>query len=208
MPEGISQKHFEQKQQELEQFLNSKIEFGFNKELVIKLISMNLSTQYDYVFEEQDSPLKAFVGWTHSGKFIFDIEKACQTIVAGEPNSGKSSFLRSLILSLILSKYDVDLHLIDFQDIELPVFENAKKVKSYGSKPEEFEALLNEMAEESQRRSKLFRSVKSKMIVQKLDVWNKNFPEQYLPPKVIVIDEFAKLAEKNFRLCWKSSAQE
>jgi hypothetical protein len=195
LPEGLSQSHFEQKKQELEQALNAKIEFGFNKNLIMKLIEFDLKTKYDYAFEERDDPTETFIAYTHEGKFYFDIDKATQTIIAGEPNSGKSSLLRTIILSLILSKHDVDIHLIDFQDAELGIFQDCKKVKSYGKTPEDFGKLLDEMEEESERRLKLFASVRKKHYIQKLSVWNKHYPDKAMPYKIIMIDEFSRIAD-------------
>lgn len=198
LPEGMSQKHFEQKQQELEQYLNCKIEFGFNKNLIMKLVPMGLRAKYKYQFEQCPGPLQVYCGNAHDGKFILDIEKAPHMIVAGETNSGKSSLLRNMVLSLILSPHDLDLHLIDFQAVELGIYESCKKVKSYGEKPEDFEQLLDELAEENNRRLKLFRSVKNKCYIQNLQVWNEKFPNRSLPHKVIVIDEFSRLSEKEY----------
>jgi S-DNA-T family DNA segregation ATPase FtsK/SpoIIIE len=82
--------------------------------------------------------------------------------------------------------------------VELGIFQDCKKVKSYGEKPEDFEKLLNEMEEEAERRLKLFTSVRKKHYIQKLSVWNKYYPEQALPYKVCIIDEFARLAEKDY----------
>jgi hypothetical protein len=195
LPEGLSQNNFEQKKQALEQALNSKIEFSFNRNLIMKLTPMNLGIKYNYVFEERDDPTEVFIGYTHEGKFYFSIDEAIQTIVAGEPKSGKSSLLRTILLSLILSKHIVDLHLIDFQGIELGIFQDCKKVKSYGEKPEDFEKLLDEMEEESDRRLKLFASVRKKHYVQNLAVWNKFYPDKALPYKVIVIDEFSRISD-------------
>jgi hypothetical protein len=195
LPAGISQKHFEQHRQELEQALNAKIEFSFNKNLIMKLVPMNLGINYNYAFEERENPTEVFIGYTHEGKFYFDIDEAIQTIVAGEPKSGKSSALRTVILSLILNKHNIDLHLIDFQDAELGIFMDCKKVKSYGKTPDDFDKLMDEMEAESERRLKLFASVRKKRFVQNLSVWNKFYPEKALPYKVIVIDEFSRISD-------------
>jgi S-DNA-T family DNA segregation ATPase FtsK/SpoIIIE len=199
LPEGLSQKQFEQKKQELEQGLNSKIEFGFNKNLILKLINMDLQSNYKYIFEECTGPLQVYCGNSHEGKFILDIEKAPHMIVAGETNSGKSSLLRNMVLSLVLNSYNLEIHLIDFQAVELGIFENCKKVRSYGETPDDFEKLLNEMADENDRRLKLFRSVKNKIYIQSLKVWNEKFPSRALPHKVIVIDEFSRLSEEEYK---------
>ena len=119
-------------------------------------------------------------------------------IVAGETNSGKSSLLRNMILSLIFSSHALDIHLMDFQAVELGIFESCRKVKSYGETPADFEKLLDELAEENERRLKLFRSVKSKVYVQNLKVWNEKFPDRALPYKVVFVDEFSRLAESDY----------
>lgn len=198
LPAGISQKHFEQKQQELEQHLNAKIEFGFNKNLIIDLIRMELKTKYTYVFEQCEKPLEIYCGETYEGKFYLDIEKCPHIIVSGETDSGKSSLLDIISLSLILSKHNIDLHLIDFQAVTLGKYENCKKVCSYGETPEDFAQLLDEMEAENQKRLALFRSVKNKVYIDKVSVWNEMFPERALSRKVIIIDEYARLAEKDY----------
>lgn len=197
MPAGISQEDFEKRQQKLEQYFNAKIQFGFNKNLIIDLIEMNLRTRYDYVFEELPGPLQIYCGETYSGKFILDIEKCPHAIIAGETDSGKSSLLDVITLSLLLNKHNVELRLIDFQAVTLGKYENCRKVKSYGETPEDFDKLMDEMAEENSRRIKLFRSVKNRNYIDKLSDWNKFYPKRALPYIVVIIDEFARLAEKD-----------
>jgi len=198
LPEGLSQKHFEQKQQELEYHLNSKIEFGFNKNLILKLTGMNLKKRYSYEYKPCDKPLEVFCGYSHDGEFVLDIEKCPHIIVAGETSSGKSSLLRNIVLSMILSSHDIDIHMIDFQAVELGIFEDCRKVKSYGETPQDFESLMDELAEENERRLKLFRSVKDKVYIQNLATWNKRYPKRAMPYKVVFIDEFSRLAEKEY----------
>lgn len=197
LPPGISQKQFEQKQLELEQHFNAKIEFGFNKNLIMELIKMNLKTRYNYIFEECDSPLKVYCGESYDGKFYLDIEKAPHIIVAGETGSGKSSLLNSIILSLILNNHNIELHLIDFQAVELGIFENCQKVMSYGETPEDFDKLLDEMEEENAKRLELFRSVKNNLFINKLSKWNKAYPERKLPHKIIIVDEFTAISDND-----------
>jgi S-DNA-T family DNA segregation ATPase FtsK/SpoIIIE len=195
LPEGLSQRHFEQKQEELEYHLNAKTEYGYNKNLILKLTDRSLKKRYDYEFKDCEKPLEVFCGYSHDGEFTLDIEKCPHAIVAGETNSGKSSLLRNMILSLILSEHDIDLHLIDFQAVELGIFENCRKVKSYGETPDDFEALIDELAEENEKRRKLF---KGKSYIQNLSEWNRRNPDKTLPYKVVFIDEFARLAEKEY----------
>jgi S-DNA-T family DNA segregation ATPase FtsK/SpoIIIE len=198
LPPGLSQKHFEDKLQELEQGLNCKIEIGFNKNLILKLIESGLSTYYPFEFRQCKKVSESFCGIGYSGDFYLDIEKDQHIIVSGESDSGKSSFITTLVLSYILSDKNIDLHLIDFQGVTLGVFEDCKKVKSYGETPEDFGRLMAEMEAESNRRLKLFRSVKDRVYVEKLETWNKEFPSKAMPYKFVVVDEFARLAEKDY----------
>ncbi|HEY8402036.1 MAG TPA: FtsK/SpoIIIE domain-containing protein [Cytophagaceae bacterium] len=198
LPEGLCQSDFEKKKEQLEQAMNCKIELGFNKNLIIKAIPMTLSNRYDYIFIEQEKPLAVYCGECHDGEFILDIEKCPHVIVAGETGSGKSSLLRNIVISLILNSYNIELHLVDFQAVELGIFENCRKVKSYCEKPEEFEQLLGELEKENERRLKLFRSVKDRAYINSLSAWNKRYPKRALPYKIVVIDEFARLAEKEY----------
>lgn len=198
LPEGLCKSDFEKKKEQLEQAMNCKIELGFNKNLIIKAIPMTLSNRYDYIFIEQEKPLAVYCGECHDGEFILDIEKCPHVIVAGETGSGKSSLLRNIVISLILNSYNIELHLVDFQAVELGIFENCRKVKSYCEKPEEFEQLLGELEKENERRLKLFRSVKDRTYINSLSAWNKRYPKRALPYKIVVIDEFARLAEKEY----------
>jgi S-DNA-T family DNA segregation ATPase FtsK/SpoIIIE len=199
LPAGLSQSHFESKQEELEQYLNCKIKFGFNKNLIIELIQMNLSTMYNYVFEEQKNPLQIYIGNTHEGKFIIDIEKCPHMLIAGETGGGKSSLLDTITTSLIINPYDIELHFIDFQAVTLGKYENCKKVKSYGETPEEFDILLDKMALENGKRLKAYRSVKNKHFIDKLSLWNELYPEQRFPQIVVIVDEFERLAQEKYK---------
>lgn len=198
LPEGLCQNDFEKKKEQLEQALNAKIEFGFNKNLVLKLIQLSLNNNYKYIFVEQESPLAVYCGETYEGTFILDIGKCPHIIAAGETGSGKSSLLRNIVLSLILNKHDIDLHMIDFQAVELGIFERCRKVKSYGETPEDFSRLLDDMEVENKKRLDLFRSVKNRIYINNLEMWNKKYPDKTLAYKVVVVDEFARLAEKEY----------
>lgn len=198
LPPGISQKHFEEKKLELEQGLNCKIELTFDKNLKMKLIEMNLKNLYDYTFKEFEKPLQVYIGESFDGPFTIDLTKCPHIIIAGETDSGKSSCIDTICTSLIMNKHDIDLHLIDFQAVTLGKYEDCKKVKSYGENPEDLDELLDELESENKRRRDLFRSVKSKVFVDKISEWNRLFPERALSYKVIIIDEFARLAEKDY----------
>jgi S-DNA-T family DNA segregation ATPase FtsK/SpoIIIE len=141
---------------------------------------------------------EAFCGIGHSDNFILDLEKDQHIIVAGESDSGKSSFITSIVLSYILSNKNIELYLHDFQNITLGIFENCRKVKSYTTAPNQFDFLLDKMEEECEKRLKLFRSVEKKVYIEKLESWNEEFPNKNLPYIFVVVDEFATLADKEY----------
>ena len=183
-------------QQKLEQFLKCKIEISYNKNLIIKCIHKDIKTYYDYEFEECDKPLKVLCGIGHDGKYYLDIEQCPHILVGGETGGGKTSLYDTIILSLLRSKYDIDLHLIDFQNVGLGKYQNCKKVKSYGSRVSAFEELMGSMENENKARLAKFASVSDKVYIDKLSVWNKLYPKRRMPYKVVIIDEFMRLADK------------
>ncbi len=200
LPEGLSQKHFEEKREELEQYFNAKIEFGFNKNLVLDIIYNNIQTLYPFQFKQCNKSTEINLGVGNDEDFILDISKDQHIIIAGETDSGKSTFLDTICLSVILSKFNnIHLHLVDFQDITLGKYEECKKVKSYSNTPEEFEKLLDKLEEISEERIKLFRSVKNKVYIEKIETWNELFPERALPYIFVVVDEFATLADDRYK---------
>jgi DNA segregation ATPase FtsK/SpoIIIE-like protein len=77
------------------------------------------------------------------------------------------------------------------------MFEDCRKVKSYDTTADGFSRLLDEMEIESEKRIKLFRSVKNKVYIEKLETWNEVYPDKALPFKFVIIDEFSSLAEKD-----------
>lgn len=198
LPAGLSQSHFESKQEEIEQYLNYRVKFGFNKNLILELFEMNLSSLCKYVFQECKNPLEIYCGETYMGKFILDIQKCPHILLAGETDSGKSSLLDTITLSLVLNPHNIEIHLVDFQAVTLGKYENCKKVKSYCETPEEFDKLLNYMEEENDKRIKMFRSVKNKVFIDKLSKWNELYPERVLPYIIVIIDEFSRLSDGQY----------
>lgn len=189
MPEGISMKHFEQKKEELEQYFNSKIELKFNKNLVMEMSELNLSSKYKYVFEECDLPLKFFIGYSDYGKYYLDIEECPHILIGGEPKTGKSTLLRTIATSAILSKHNIIINLHDFQDVELCAFKNCKKIGCYGTSIEDLNKLLEQMEKEQTKRLQMFSKSSGKYFINNISKWNKYFPGKEIPHILNLIDE-------------------
>jgi hypothetical protein len=138
--------------------------------------------------------LPIIVGVTPDGTLISeDLSEFPHLLVAGATNSGKSVFLRSLLLSL-MTQYqpgELELLIVDPKRTDFTFFNNLPYLR--GSKVliernEARDALLELVRNEMPRRQNLIanRSMKVK-------VFNQRFPSEALPPIVALIDEYALL---------------
>jgi len=138
--------------------------------------------------------LPIIVGITPDGTLMTeDLSEFPHLLVAGATGSGKSVFLRSLLLSLI-SQYQpgrLELLIIDPKRTDFTFFNNLPYLR--GGKVliehnEARDALLELVRNEMPRRQNVIanRSMKVK-------VFNQRFPDEALPPIVALIDEYALL---------------
>ena len=138
--------------------------------------------------------LPIIVGVTPDGTLVTeDLSEFPHLLVAGATNSGKSVFLRSLLLSL-MRQYQpgkLELLIVDPKRTDFTFFNHLPFLR--GGKvliaPNEArDALLELVRKEMPRRQNLIanRSMKVK-------VFNERFPDEALPPIVALIDEYALL---------------
>jgi S-DNA-T family DNA segregation ATPase FtsK/SpoIIIE len=90
---------------------------------------------------------------------------------------------------MILCKSEIDIHLVDFQKVELGIFRKSKKVVDFCSEPYDFEQLLKRLKSESNKRLKMF----DEKGVVNISSYNKRTKKK-LKYKVVIIDEIAALA--------------
>jgi DNA segregation ATPase FtsK/SpoIIIE-like protein len=138
--------------------------------------------------------LSIIIGQTPDGKTIIeDLSEFPHLLVAGATNSGKSVFLRSLILCL-LSQYkseDLRLLIVDPKRTDFSFFNGLPYLigeRVITDKNEARNALLNLVQNEMPRRQKLLEDRS-----MRLKDFNQRYPQEALPPIVAVIDEYAHL---------------
>lgn len=116
-------------------------------------------------------------------------------LVAGQPGSGKSNFLRQVIINCILTKdrRKLKLHLIDLKagGLEFAPFDGAEIVEDCVWTTETARETLAKLRREMERRNTLFR----KNGVVKIQDYNRKYPHKALDYRICIIDEFANLEE-------------
>lgn len=150
------------------------------------------------LLEQLDTPgsaeLPIIVGITPDGSVVIeDLAEFPHLLVAGATNSGKSVFLRSLLLSL-MTQYRpgaLEVLIIDPKRTDFTFFDRLSYLRSgkvITDRNEARDALLELVQAEMPRRQDLIahRSTKIK-------IFNQRYPDEALPPIVALIDEYALL---------------
>jgi S-DNA-T family DNA segregation ATPase FtsK/SpoIIIE len=126
----------------------------------------------------------------------------CHFLVGGTTGSGKSEFLRSLLLSLLYrhSPEQLKIALVDPKRVTFPEFEQMRWLLSPVVKDSENAiALMEELVEEMDRRYRVFETARC----SHLDVYNQQLAQRQKPPVpriVCIFDEYADfMAEKDIR---------
>jgi hypothetical protein len=138
--------------------------------------------------------LPTIIGKTPDGKLhIEDLSEFPHLLVAGATGSGKSVFLRSVLLGL-LTRYPpgkVELLIVDPKQTDFSFFDGIPYLRGgkVFTQPEEArDALLELVRSEMPRRQQLMRGRS-----MKVKDFNQRFPAEALPPIVALIDEYAQL---------------
>jgi len=166
-------------------------------------------------YPEHLGHLKALVGkFSTTDNFILDLNDSDETInghgphgfIGGATGSGKSEFLRSLILSLAMTHhpYDVNFALIDykggaaFEELDqLPhvvgVITNIEENVGYATRV--IESLIGEM----RTRERILKDAYNKLELKRPHIKDyRNLPvKRPLPRLVIIFDEFAEFKERH-----------
>lgn len=128
-------------------------------------------------------------GQDRYGEYVaFDLLKQPHILVAGETGSGKSTQLRSILTSLILTKKpsEVEFYLGDCKKSEFHIFRKVEHVKCVLSNAKEIKRMLQHIKQELDERSDLTEVYE----VSHVD----DLPEEHKRPYIVVcIDEFVML---------------
>lgn len=190
LPAGLSSEKFISKQTEIEQFLGRSIEISYGfKNLLIKVFPLNEKILYDYEPTKFKGNLPILIGYDRMGNLVsVDLSQGePHMYCGGETGSGKSTWLRSVLVNLILNN-NIDLYLGDLKNgVEFNLFRNCSKVIGFATNEEEMLSMLSAIESEVKRRYKLF----ADNDVEDIKAYNKNFGK--LKYQLVVIDEFASL---------------
>lgn len=197
LPTGLSTEDFEKNKKAIEQHLDKRIEINYaNKKLIISVYEKELQSEYPYEVIETKNITDLVIGYGFSGKpEIVDLSECPHMLIAGESGSGKSTALRSIITTLILTKNikDLELHLVDMKrGAEFNLFKKCEIVKSFSRTKEEALEELMLISDEVDRRYNLFYENDCVDIKE----YNQRFRNRKLKYKIVIIDEFADLQEE------------
>lgn len=138
--------------------------------------------------------LPIVIGVTPDGNLLVeDLSEFPHLLVAGVTGSGKSVFLRGLLLSL-MTQYrpgQLELLIVDPKQTDFSFFDGLPYLRGgkVFTQPEEArDALLDLVRNEMPRRQQLMKGRSFK-----IKDFNKRFPAEALPPIVALIDEYAQL---------------
>lgn len=133
--------------------------------------------------------LGVICGVDASGEYVtLDLTEQPHILIAGETGSGKSTQIRSIVTTWILTKtpHELELYMGDCKKSEFHIFRRVEHVKCVLSKPVEIGRMLKEIKREMDKRSDLTEMFE----VAHID----DLPPEHRKPYIVVcIDEFVLL---------------
>lgn len=159
-----------------------------------------LIEKIDFDIEEIKKPLLFKVGQTRSGPLYVSLKDVPHILVGGYTNSGKSTFLRQALLSLVATSPDTEFSLIDLKrGLEFQTFEALSKVRVYIDAKGAIEA-LKYVEGQLEKRMELLKANKAndldayERVPKEKRQHTKDWPKsKKLNRHIVVIDEAAEL---------------
>ncbi len=167
IPHGINPDLLHEKSFIFRQIFGADVELVGNlKRFDLTVPSRPLPTKLTYKYVEwkdacADAVLPAVCGLDALGRrIVIDLNERPHMLISGETGSGKSSLIRTLLTSLILSKSpeDVRLMLGDLKRSEFGLFRNLPHVDSVCVNKDDLRAELEDIVNEMERRGDLLDS--------------------------------------------------
>jgi DNA segregation ATPase FtsK/SpoIIIE, S-DNA-T family len=145
----------------------------------------------DYVNVLRNLELPILVGKGFEGYLAYDMASNPHLAMAGENGSGKSTGLRSILTTLILTMDPtrLELYLADLKQSEFYIFEDIKHVRELDYNVDHLRGTLSSVVEKMKERGPLLKKFKVRHV--------KDLPEEHKVPYIIVaIDEVALLKKE------------
>lgn len=208
IPKGKTITHLEQKLKDIQAALGVPslgIDQGDEPDTVKFLIPneepaiislRELIETHEYREFKKSNPLAFVVGVDEINNPIYlSLSKLVHLLVAGTTGSGKSVFLNSLAVSLLLSytPQELRMYMIDPKMVELQQYEGIPHVEEVVTDMGLAERILLQLVEMMGMRYSLFKEAE----VKNIQSYNEKVPQDPLPYVVCIVDEYADLKDVN-----------
>lgn len=195
IPAGLSLDDFKNKKEELEHFLQSELKL-WSSDDVLKLRTYQGRLPEKVNFTEQiinylnNQKLTLSLGYSKRGYQVINLTDVYNLLIAGPVGSGKSCLIRQMIVSAIL-KYTpakLGINFIDLKGgLEVNALAGADHLECIAETQGQALQLVQGLNDELDRRMKK---------VKKAGVTNIHFINTQFKYKLLVIDEFAEIKDK------------
>ncbi|MDQ7790352.1 MAG: FtsK/SpoIIIE domain-containing protein, partial [Clostridia bacterium] len=190
LPPGISFNEIRRKQDYLIDATNAVI--GLQKvhgKLLIDVQTTQINEQYPYQWDPAPHAkmhLPIPVGYTAAGLIVADLAAMPHLLIAGHPGAGKSNFLHTIAVSLLLLSRQVNVCVIDFKRLEFAYLRSHALITTSMERAQQLLATLN--YEMDRRLDKL-----EKARVVKIQ----DYTGDDMPYFVLIIDELAEMIDED-----------
>jgi DNA segregation ATPase FtsK/SpoIIIE, S-DNA-T family len=194
---GTDPKEVLKKEYVFNQFFGKNIELeGDYKKFQLTVYQKGLVKELSYKYKDLETAIKGqkipiVCGKDRNGNWIvYDAITEPNALISGEPGSGKSTQLRSILTTLIQYKSPDNLHLYlgDLKMSEFHLFKGVQHVKGVAVFPDELERMLKKIYKEMLDRAKLLNSA-GVMHIDKLPAVKK------VPYILLAIDEIVMVMD-------------
>jgi DNA segregation ATPase FtsK/SpoIIIE, S-DNA-T family len=164
LPTGLDPKIMKKSLYAFQQVFGDSIKLdGEYKRFTLEVYKKGLPKELTYKYEEIEPVIQGFkmpivCGKDRNGEWIvYDAIKEPNALISGEPGSGKSTQLRSILTTLIKYKSPSELHMYlgDLKMSEFHLFKGVQHVKQVAVFPDELGKMLSHVYQEMINRSKL-----------------------------------------------------